>query len=142
MKAVIFNSYGNTSVLQIADIPQPQISTNEILVRVHTAAVNPKDTFIRKGYLKRYTGEDFPMLPGFDYAGQIVEIGSENETLQVGDAVYGMLDGWHGRTCAEYVAVAPNQTALKPDALTFEEAAALPLVSSTALQAFRDEAQI
>jgi NADPH:quinone reductase-like Zn-dependent oxidoreductase len=142
MKAALFNSYGDTGVLQIVDIPRPQITTDEILVRVHAAAVNPKDTFIRKGYLKQFTGSDFPMLLGFDFSGEVVEVGSNVGSFQEGDSVYGMLDGWHGKTCAEYAAVTVNQAALKPDALSFAEAAALPLASSTALQAFRDEANI
>ncbi len=142
MKAAIFNSYGDTSVIDIAGIPRPQIKAGEILVRVHAAAVNPKDTFIRKGYLKRFTGTDFPQLMGFDYSGQVAEVGSNIKSFQEGDSVFGMLDGWDGRTCAEYVAVRPNQAALKPDSLPFADAAALALVSSTALQAFRDEAKI
>ena len=142
MKASIFNSYGDTRVMHIADLPRPQIKGGEILVRVDSAAVNPKDTFIRKGYLKRYTGSDFPQLLGFDYSGEVAEVGSNIKTFQEGDSVFGMLDGWHGRTCAEYVAVKPNQAALKPDSLSFEDAAAIALVSSTALQAFRDEANI
>ena len=142
MKAAIFNSYGDTSVIHIDDIPRPQIDDDEILVRVHAAAVNPKDTFIRKGYLKRFTGTDFPQQTGFDYSGTVVEVGSKVKTFQEGDSVFGMLDDWQGRTCAEYVAVKPNQAALKPDSMPFGDAAALALVSSTALQAFRDEAHM
>ena len=82
MKAAIFNSYGDTGTLEIEDIPRPQIAPAEILVGVRAAAVNPKDTFIRKGYLKRFTGNDFPMLSGFDYSGQVVEVGSEVATIQ------------------------------------------------------------
>ncbi|MDX1413925.1 MAG: NADP-dependent oxidoreductase [Candidatus Promineifilaceae bacterium] len=140
MKAAIFDSFGDTGVVRIADIPRPQISEGELLVRVHAAAVNPKDTFIRKGYLKRYTGETFPMLPGFDYAGEIAAVGSEINDFQVGDLVYGMLDGWQGATCAEFLAIYPDQASTKPETLSFINAAAVPLVSSTALQAFRDEA--
>ena len=142
MKTVIFNSYGDTGVMHVADQPRPQIEPGEILVRVHAAAVNPKDTFIRKGYLKRLTGYDFPQQLGFDYSGQVAEVGSNIKTFREGDSVFGMLDGWHGRTCAEYVAVKPNQAAPIPDSLSFKEAASLALVSSTALQAFRDEANI
>ena len=128
--------------MHIADMPRPQIKAGEILVRVHAAAVNPKDTLIRKGYLKRFTGHDFPQLLGFDFSGQVAEVGSNIKTFQEGDPVFGMLDGWHGRTCAEYIAVKPNQAAPKPDSLSFADAAALALVSSTALQTFRDEANI
>ena len=142
MKAVLFNTYGSPTVLQIADIPRPEAANGEILVRVRAAAVNPKDTFIRKGYLKHFSGADFPQMMGFDYAGEVAEVGTGVTDFQVNDQVWGLLDGWHGRTCAEYIAVQAGQSALKPSGLSWAEAAALPLVSSTALQAFRDEAQI
>ncbi len=142
MKAITFNAFGDISVLEIADLPRPSIEPHEILVRIHAAAVNPKDTFIRKGYLKRYTGIEFPMMLGFDYAGEVVEIGQEAADFQIGDPVWGMLDGWHGRTCAEFIAVPAQHATLKPTSLTYNEAAALPLVASTALQAYRDEAHL
>jgi NADPH:quinone reductase-like Zn-dependent oxidoreductase len=118
MKAVIINSYGGPGVLQIVDVPRPQITADEMLVRVHAAAINPQDTFIRKGRFKRFTGNHFPMLPGFDFAGEVAETDSRIEAFQEGDTVYGMLDGWQRGTCAEYVAVTPNQVAQQPSSLT------------------------
>lgn len=142
MKAAIINAFGSIDQLKIADIARPKIQPDEVLVRVKAASVNPKDTFIRKGHLKKYTGDKFPMLMGFDFAGEIAEVGSDVRTNDVGSPVYGMLDGWDGRTCAEYMVAKPHQFDRKPESLTFVEAAALPLVSSTALQALRDQAGI
>jgi NADPH:quinone reductase-like Zn-dependent oxidoreductase len=142
MKAAVINAFGSVDELQIADIERPQIQPDEVLVRIKAAAVNPKDTFIRKGVLKEYTGAEFPMLTGFDFAGKIVAVGSEAGTHAPGISIYGMLDSWEGKTCAEFMTAKSHQFDLKPESLTFEEAAALPLVASTALQALRDEAGI
>jgi NADPH:quinone reductase-like Zn-dependent oxidoreductase len=142
MKAAIINRFGPPEVIEIVDVQRPILQEDEILVRVHAAAINPKDTFIRKGYLKYFTGSRFPMMMGFDFSGQVTEIGPKVNSVREGDKVYGMLSGWHGRTCAEYVAVKDHQLAAKPSSLSFEQAAALPLAASTALQALRDEANI
>lgn len=142
MKAAIFKRYGKVDVLEIADMLKPTIKPDELLVKIHAASVNPKDTFIRKGRFKRFTGHQFPMLTGFDFSGEIAEIGANIRGLSIGDAVYGMFDGWVGQTCAEYIAAKPSQLAKKPESLSFEEAAALPLVTLTAVQALRDNATI
>ena len=142
MRAAIINSFGQTSVLEITDIPKPRFQEDEVLVRVHAAAINPKDTFIRKGRMKRFTGTRFPMLTGFDFAGEVSKSGAMVRGVQEGEHVYGMLDGWHGGTCAEYVVVKSNQCASKPGSLSFEQAAALPMVTLTALQALRNQASI
>lgn len=140
MKAAVFYAYGDVDVLQIADIPKPIIGDNEVLVKVVSAAINPKDTFIRKGRFKWFTGNQFPQLTGFDLAGTVAETNSAD--FAVGDAVFGMLDGWHGASCAEYVAVKAHQLAHKPDTIDFDDVASVALVGLTALQALRDEGNI
>ena len=142
MKAVIINAYGSREVLHIADIPKPIPLKDEILVRVKAAAVNPKDTFIRKGYFKQFTGDPESVRLGFDYAGTVAELGSDAKHLRVGEPVYGGLDGWQGGACAEYLSVKSSKLARKPDGLSFEEAASLPIAALTALQALHDEGQI
>lgn len=142
MKAAVFYEYGSVDVLTIAEMPKPVPKPHEILVQVKAAAINPKDTFIRKGRFKSLTGNRFPKLTGFDFAGTIAAMGLNVAGWQVGDAVYGMVDGWHGATCAEHIAVPANHLARKPDYYSFEEAAAVPLVALTALQALRDKGQI
>ncbi len=121
------------------DPPTPK--DDEMLVRIRAAAVNPKDTFIRKGRFAALTGSQFPMQSGFDFSGEVAAEG-EASGFEKGDPVFGMLDGWNGGTCAQYITVKPNQLSRKPANLSFEGAAALPLVSLTALQALRDEARI
>ncbi len=135
-------AYGSSNVLEIVEMPRPQLQPDEVLVSVHSAGINPKDIFIRKGRFRWFTGKQFPMLTGFDFAGKVAETGAAVKKIRVNDEVYGMLDGWKGGTCAEYIAVNPKRFTRKPEALSFEEAAALPLVSLTALQALRDKAGI
>jgi NADPH:quinone reductase-like Zn-dependent oxidoreductase len=142
MRAAIFNRFGGTDVLKIADIAKPQVKPDEILVKVWAAAVNPKDTFVRKGRFKLFTGKQFPMQTGYDFAGKVAAIGKQVTVYEQGQAVFGMLDGWQGRTCAEYIAVKTRMLAPMPPTLSFAEAAALPLTASTSLQALRDEAGI
>lgn len=142
MKAAIIDAFGAADQFKIIDMARPLIQPDELLVRVKAAAVNPKDTFIRKGRFKDFTGQNFPMLTGFDFAGEVAEVGSEVQAPGVGTAIYGMLDGWEGKTCAEFLAVKPHQCDRKPEALSFEEAAAIPLVASTSLQALRNKAGI
>jgi len=142
MKAATITNFGPPDVLAIRDVPTPRPQADEVLVRVHAAAINPKDTFIRKGRFKRFTGRHFPLLTGFDFAGEVAAIGKAVTEAPVGEAVYGMLDGWQGGACAEYIAVNAGRFCKKPAGLSFDEAAALPLVSLTALQALRNCAGI
>lgn len=142
MQAAFFRTYGAVDVLEVGELPLPNRRGNEVLVRVRAAAVNPKDTFIRKGRFQRLTGRRFPQVCGFDFAGEIAEMPNLLPGLREGDAVYGMLDGWQGGTCAQYVRVLPQQLAPMPAGISFEEAAALPLAGLTALQGLRDEGGI
>jgi NADPH:quinone reductase-like Zn-dependent oxidoreductase len=142
MKSAVFRAFGDADVLRIEEVEKPSPGQDEVLVRVRAAAVNPKDTFIRKGRFESWTGAGFPMQTGFDFAGEVAAVGGQVRGIETGEPVYGMLDGWTGRTCAQFVAVQPQQLSRKPRNLGFEESAALPLVSLTALQALRNEAGI
>jgi NADPH:quinone reductase-like Zn-dependent oxidoreductase len=142
MKTAMITGYGPPDVLAVRDVPVPRPRADEVLVHVRAAAINPKDTFIRKGRFKRFTGSVFPIPTGFDFAGEVAQVGTGVTDTPVGEAVYGMLDGWQGGACAEYVAVKAGRFCKKPAGVSFDEAAALPLVSLTALQALRNRAGI
>jgi len=142
MRAAIFNRFGRTDVLEVAEIEKPRVKANEVLVKVCAAAVNPKDTFVRKGRFRLFTGRRFPMQTGYDFAGTVSAVGEQVTDIAKGQAVFGLLDSWRGRTCAEYLTVKPALLAPLPNGLSFGEAASLPLAASTALQALRDEAGI
>ena len=144
MRALVYDRYGSLDVLQFRDMPVPVAGRGELLVRVRAAALNPKDSFVRKGRFRLVSGRSFPKRVGADVAGEVVERGPGVEGLEPGAHVFGMLQEWTYRrgTLAEYVAIKASEVARMPSALSFEEAAALPLVSLTALQALRDVAQL
>jgi 2-desacetyl-2-hydroxyethyl bacteriochlorophyllide A dehydrogenase len=137
MKAVIIRGYGTTDVLQYEDWMQPQIKPDQILVKVHASSVNPIDWKIRKGMLSVLTGRSFPMILGFDVAGEVVSVGSQVTRFQVGDAIYGSTS-FPGGAYAEFAAISENLATPKPTNLSYEEAATVPLAALTALQALRD----
>jgi len=138
VKAVQFDRYGAPEVMTCREVPQPVCGPGELLVRVHAAGVNPKDCLVRKGKFRWFTGRHFPLGLGHDFAGTVEAAGHQVDAFQAGDAVYGMTNGWKGRTYAEFVAVRASEAALKPQTLGFEAAAAAPLAAQTALQALRD----
>jgi NADPH:quinone reductase-like Zn-dependent oxidoreductase len=140
VKAVEYDRYGSAEVLRLRDVPRPSPGRGEVLVRVRAAALNPKDVLVRSGKFKLLSGRRFPKRVGFDWAGEVQEVGPDVSSVAPGARWYGMLGGWQGGACAEYLAAAVAESAPMPAALDFEQAAALPLVGSTALQALRDVA--
>ncbi|UJR84091.1 NAD(P)-dependent alcohol dehydrogenase [Sandaracinus amylolyticus] len=142
MRAAIHHRFGPPDVLSIEELPPPRPRPHEVLVRVEAAALNPKDVLIRKGRYRVLSGARFPMGSGFDLAGVVESVGSRVHDRRVGDRVFGMLDGFRGRTCAELVAIRADHCAPAPEGLSFVEAASLPLAASTALQALRDVARV
>lgn len=109
---------------------------------MRASALNPKDVLTRKGKLRLLSGSRFPRLSGHDFAGEVVAVGGEVRDFQVGDRVHGTINAWQAGACADLAAVPASQCARFPAELSFTEAAALPLVSQTALQALRDEGRL
>lgn len=144
MRALAYDRYGKLDVLELRDLPIPPVGPGEVLVRVHAAALNPKDSFVRKGRFRIVSGRSFPKRVGADVAGEVVEHAPGVLGFPIATKVYGMLEEWTYRrgTVAEYVAIKDSEIAVMPRSLSFEEAAALPLVSLTALQALRDVASV
>ncbi len=144
MKAIYFERYGSSDVLEYGDWPKPHAAGRQVLIEVHAASVNPRDWLIRSG---RYFAK--PLLPrrpfvlGSDVAGVVVEVGPKARRFAVGDEVFAMQptsDGFGGY--AEYAAVRESAVARKPPNMSFAEAAAVPLAGLTALQALRDDARL
>ncbi|MGF1467890.1 MAG: NAD(P)-dependent alcohol dehydrogenase [Sandaracinaceae bacterium] len=139
MRGARYDRYGPPEVLEVGELPEPTARPREVTVRVHAAALNPKDVLVRKGKLRAFTGRRFPQVPGYDLAGVVDSVGAEVRTLAVGDPVHGMIQSWRAGACAERAVVPEDELAPKPASLTFAEAAAVPLAALTALQALRDE---
>lgn len=142
MKAAFINQYGSDRELQYGEIEQPSPNSDQLLVRVHASSVNPIDWKIRNGMLQLLTGYNFPLVLGFDLAGEVVEVGEQVTRFQPGDRIYAYLSASGGGAYAEYATVSPRVACLKPENLSFEEAATVPLAATTALQALRDQGQI
>ncbi|MBD2336057.1 NAD(P)-dependent alcohol dehydrogenase [Calothrix sp. FACHB-156] len=141
MKAVVIRRYGSAEVLQYEDVEQPTIKADQLLVKIHASSVNPVDWKIRQGMLRSLIRKKFPMILGFDLAGEVVEVGSAVKGFQPGDAIYGST-ALPGGAYAEFAAVSANLVAPKPTNLSYEQAAVVPLAALTALQALRDQGNI
>jgi 2-desacetyl-2-hydroxyethyl bacteriochlorophyllide A dehydrogenase len=142
MKAVSIDRYGSPDVLQYRDIEKPSVTGDRVLIKVYASSINPADWKIRQGMLQIITGYKFPIILGFDVAGEVVEVGANATNFKVGDAVYAYLDPLPGGAYAEYVAVGERFVSLKPSNLSYEQAAVVPLAATTALQALRDTGEI
>jgi len=143
MKAAIYRRYGPPDVVQIDDVEKPVPRDNEVLIKVCAASVNPIDWHLIRGmpYMLRIAaGLRKPKMTrlGSDVAGEVEAVGRTVTQFKPGDPVFGLCRG----TLAEYVCVSESALARKPDNLTFEQAASVPLASLTALQACGDEEEI
>lgn len=142
MKAIVFHQYGSPDVLKCEEIPKPVPADDEVLIRVSAAAVNPIDRFYRgRPYLIRImTGLSKPKEKrlGFDVAGRVEAVGRNVTQLKPGDEVFGSCRG----AFAEYACGPETSLTLKPDNVTFEQSAAAPAATLTALQGLRDQGRI
>jgi NADPH:quinone reductase-like Zn-dependent oxidoreductase len=136
MKAVLIREYGDNDVVKVEDVDRPEPGTGEMLVKVHTAGVNPIDYKIRNGAGQRL-GMTLPIQMGGELVGVIEQLGAGVEGFEPGDAVFGMV---HTGAFAEYAVAKAQNMVRKPSNLNFIQAAALPLAGSTAWQALFDEA--
>ena len=137
MKAAILTRYDkNTTGLEVRDIPIPTPSADEVLVRIHTAAVNPLDNMIQRGEVKLITPYAFPLVMGNELSGIVEEVGASVRAFEVGDRVYGRMPLSKIGAFAEYAAVEAGALAHVPEYLSLEEAATVPLTALTAMQAF------
>src|SRR6185436_17209367 len=112
----------------------------QLLVRVHAAAVNPLDWKVRQGSMRIVRRDSFPLILGYDLAGEVEAIGVEVSSFAPGDAVYAY--SAQGGGYAEYALVEEEAAASKPASLSFAEAAAVPVAALTALQALRDKGEL
>ncbi len=138
MKAVRLHRFGGPQVLQLDDIPDPDVRDGKLLIRVRAASVNPVDYKIRKGGYPKVTEKDLPVTLGRDVAG-VVETAAGGFTA--GDEVYAHLD-WADGGYAQFALCAPEGVAAKPANLDMVEAAAAPLAATTAWQGLFDHGQL
>lgn len=138
MKAIIIEQPGGVEQLIHTEVPKPVPGQDEVLVKVKAISINPIDTIVRadEDEFSWVFGEKRPVIPGWDISGEVVEKGVGVELLNVGDAVFGMVNfPGIGNAYAEYVTVPASQLGLKPNNISYEEAAAATLSATTAWQA-------
>jgi NADPH:quinone reductase-like Zn-dependent oxidoreductase len=143
MKAIVYHNYGSPDVLKCEEIEKPAARDDEVLIKVRAASVNPLDWRLMKG--RPYSGRIFfglrkPKItrPGRDVAGQVEAVGRNVTQFKPGDAVFGSCRG----AFAEYVCTSESTLVMKPDNVTFEQAASVPVAALSALQGFRDKGKI
>ncbi len=142
MKAIVCSKYGPPDLLQFAEVEKPTPKDDEVLLRIYAAAVNPLDRFFMRGapLIRLIPGMRKPKDTrlGVDLAGQIEAVGKNVTQFKPGDEVFGACRG----AFAEYVCATEKMLARKPDNLSFEEAASIPVAAITALQGLRDKGRI
>jgi len=143
-RGIVYHQYGPPDVLHLESIEKSVPSANQILVKVHAAAVNPLDWHFIRGVpyiLRMQAGLRKPDDPriGADMAGVVEAVGSAVTRFKAGDEVFGTAEDG---AFAEYAVAAENKVALKPASITFEQAAAVPVAAVTALQGLRDKGQL
>jgi NADPH:quinone reductase-like Zn-dependent oxidoreductase len=148
MKAIVYTKYGPPDVLHIAEVNMPAFNENQVLIKVNAASVNAGDWHL-------LTADPFPLrltgiglfkpknaILGADIAGCVEAVGKNVKQFRPGDEVFGDVFGHDSGSFAEYVSVPESTLALKPQNVSFEEAAAVPVAAVTALQGLRNKRHI
>jgi NADPH:quinone reductase-like Zn-dependent oxidoreductase len=143
MKAAVYTRYGPPDVVQVTDVGEPSPNDNEVLIKVCAASVNPYDWHFMRGtpYVVRIVaGMRKPKVTklGADVAGQVEAIGRNVTQFKPGDQVFGICKG----AFAEYACASESALVMKPDNVTFELAACVPIAGLTALQGLRDKGRV
>ena len=144
MKAIVQERFGPPDVLRLVDTDPPEVGADDVLVRVHAAAINPADWHILRGdpLVARLMGVGLtkPKTPvaGIDAAGVVEAVGANVRGLRPGDEVLGFFRG----AFAEYACAAEDKVVPKPAGLSFEQAAAVPIAATTALRGIRDVGEV
>src|SRR3989454_5077573 len=144
MKAIAYKAYGSADILEVKDVPKPDVDADRVLIRVRAACANPYDWHFMRGLpliARTSMGLRKPKysLLGSDVAGEVEAVGDAVTRFRPGDDVFGFV-GSGG--FAEFVSAPEKLLALKPDNLSFEQAATVPLAAVTALQGLRDAGEL
>jgi len=142
MKAFILERYGKKGGVRLGEMPEPELRDDEVLVQVHAAGVNLLDAKIKSGEFKLVLPYRLPLILGHDVAGVVLRVGPRVRQFKPGDEVYARPDDFRIGAFAEFIAIKETSLAIKPKALTMEEAASIPLVGLTAWQALIEKANL
>jgi NADPH:quinone reductase-like Zn-dependent oxidoreductase len=142
LNALAYDRFGGLDVLHDAVIAPKPLAANAVRVAVRAASLNLIDAKVRRGEMGPLVSRSFPKIPGSDLAGLVLEVGAAVRDVRVGEAVFGAVNPFLGGTLADFVDVPALQLAAKPDWLSFEDAASLPIAGLAALQGLRDLARV
>jgi NADPH:quinone reductase-like Zn-dependent oxidoreductase len=142
MRAFVLDRHGRDVALRERDLPVPEVREGDVLIEVHAAGVNLLDSKIRSGEFKLILPYRFPLVLGHDVAGVVVRVGAGVKHFAPGDEVFARPADHRIGTFAELIAVDARDVARKPERLTMEEAASIPLVGLTAWQALVERGQL
>lgn len=142
MKAYVLNKYSKNASLQLTDMPVPLVKENDVLIEIHAAGLNLLDSKIMTGEFKLILPYKLPLILGHDVAGIVTKVGSKVTKFKVGDEVYSRPSDLRIGTFAEFIAIDEKDVAHKPENLSMEEAASIPLVALTVWQALVEKANL
>jgi NADPH:quinone reductase-like Zn-dependent oxidoreductase len=150
MRAIVYHDYGAPDVLQMRDVDVPEPRPDEVRIRTRAASVNPADSYLMRGHpypMRFQTGLKRPKNNGigFDFAGVVDTVGDAVTAFRPGDEVFGEvgdLSAGRSRSLAEYLCVPAKTAVKKPEHVSFDEAASVPMAGCTALYAVRNYGQV
>lgn len=139
MKAIALRKYGSADDLEIIELPEPKVGPSEVLISVRAAGVNPVDWKLASGGLDGMMEVDFPLVPGWDVAGVVEQLGPDAHEFAVGDEVFGYIrkDWVQLGSYAERVSANVRMLAKKPRSLDWAQAAGVPLAGQTAYRSLK-----
>lgn len=143
MKAAIINEFGDADVLQITEVDKPIMNEEQVLIKVKAIGINPVDTKVRAGTSGISKQITLPVILGWDVSGSIASVGKNVIQFQTGTDIFGCVGFPRlGNVYAEFTIADPNLLAIKPNNISFEEAAAIPIAGLTAYQAINEELKV
>lgn len=142
MKAFQVTKYSKTEKLLLAEVAEPTVGENDVLIQVHSASVNQLDSKLKSGEFKIILPYTFPIILGHDVAGVVTKMGSKVTKFKVGDEVFSRPSDFKIGTFAEFISINEEDVALKPKNISMDEASSIPLVGLTVWQAFVEKANL
>ncbi|TDO20912.1 NAD(P)-dependent alcohol dehydrogenase [Pedobacter duraquae] len=137
MKTISYSQFGDADVLQMTEVVTPSVTDKTVLIKVKAVSINPLDWKIRNGEMKLMSGSKFPKKIGIDFSGVVEDTGNSIKSYKKGDQVFGLLNVFKGGALAEYIVAEEKDIAPKPKKISFEQAAAAPVVGSATIQIFQ-----
>ncbi|MCD7033541.1 NADP-dependent oxidoreductase [Metabacillus sp. GX 13764] len=138
MKAIVIEQYGGKENLKEIEMEKPEPGEGQVLVKLLATSINPIDWKLREGYLKDMMPFEFPIILGWDAAGIIEKTGKNVNSFKEGDAIFARPETTNRGTYAEYTIIDEHLLAKKPESISFEDAASVPLAGMTAWQCLFD----